>query len=139
MIVVPKNARVRWLDLMMRMLFDDTYVFKIRTFKNNIVPDLDTATVDLIESTYTGYSESAFTAGDNPGAALSGTQAQVLLNDAMYERTCTAAPETVYGWYLVNGDDDIMLVERYATPHILAVGSVHRLYPYVNLGKLIGD
>jgi hypothetical protein len=139
MIVVPKTSRLKLLDMLFRIPFDNTLVLKIRLWKNNIVPDLDTLTGTLTPCAFTGYADYSFPAADNPFSALSGTQAQMLLSGTMREWECTAAPETIYGWALLGDDDDLLLVERYDTPHVLIVGSIHRLYPYVNLGKIVGD
>jgi hypothetical protein len=32
-----------------------------------------------------------------------------------------------------------LLCERYDTPQVLEVGSVHTLYPLIDLGKLLAD
>lgn len=139
MIVVVKTARVQLLDKLFKsgVLVTDDYTLKL--FKNDAVPDIDFGAGDLTECAFTGYAAHNFTVNDNGGAALNGTQARLLLTGASRTWTCTAAPETVYGWYVIDGAGNLQFAERYANPHVLAIGSVHTLFPYLSLGKLIAD
>lgn len=139
MIVCPKVGRVALLDKLFRLAQGAEEDLSIGLFKNDTVPDVNTVGEDLIPCVFDGYSIRTFDRSTNGAAALSGTQAQMLLSGGMLEWECTASPETIYGWFLVDATPTLLLVERYDVPHVLIAGSIHRLYPYVNLGKIVAD
>lgn len=139
-IVVPKAARVLFADWIWRGVIPDTFPLEIGLFKNNITPTPDTVFADLVEATFTGYSNYPFTRADNPASFLAGTAGRVLLANDSFIRTCTGAPHNIYGWYCNAPTLGVLLlVERYADPHVLQIGSTHTLIPNVDLGKLVTD
>lgn len=139
-IVVPKEGRLWWAGKLFNTGLLNTEAFKLQLFKNNVTPDVNTVRADLTPATFTGYASYDFPLADNGAVALSGNMARTLLTNDSRSWTCTASPDTIYGWFLTNDDDDtVLLAERYASPHVLIAGSVHTLFPYVLFGKLLAD
>lgn len=140
MIVVPKQGRLTLASLLFLGGASPDVQWKLKLFKNDHTPGLNDLPGDYTESAFGGYTHVPFELADNTTPALSGNMARTLLTGEARVWTCAASPETIYGWYLTNEDEDVVLMaERYATPHVLGIGSVHTLYPYVLLGKLLAD
>src|SRR5436190_15407884 len=129
-IVVPKAGRVLLADVLWRLNWSGGVPYRLRLFKNDYIPDINSGLVDLTEATFTGYAEKEILRGDNGASVLAGSVGRVLLGNAGQVWDCTGAPHTIFGWYLTNEDGDtLMLVERYQTPHVLSIGSRHTLFP----------
>lgn len=140
MIVVPTEGRLWLADRLWRLDWPDSDGFRLHLYSSNYTPVLASEAADFTECAFTGYSQVSIPKGDNPAPILVANQAQVLLGNTSHEWTATGALETIYGWYLTDESNSVcVLAEKYVTPHVLANGSVHTLFPYVNLGKLIAD
>lgn len=139
-IVVPKAARAILSDWLWLSEIPNTHVLRIGLWKNNIFPDTLTTFGDLVEATFTPYNPVDFARSDNGASILSGNIAKTRMGNAAQVWTCNANPHTVYGWYLYSVDlAQLLLVERYDTPHVLQIGSTHTLFADVSLGKFIAD
>lgn len=139
-IMVPKEGRLWWASRLFVAGIPNTEALKLQLFKSDTTPTVNTVRADLTPCAFTGYAAYNFPLSENGAVALSGNMARSLFTNGSRSWTCTAAPETIYGWFLTNNaDDTILLCERYASPHVLIALSVHTLFPYVMMGKLLAD
>lgn len=140
MIVVPKAARATLADWLWLEEVSGNHNLQIGLFKNDYTPDVLTAFGDLVVATFTGYAAVDFTRSDNGASILSGNIARTKFFNQLLQWHCNGAPHTVYGWWLKSTDlNQLLLVERYTTPHVLQVGSVHTLDAQASLGKFLAD
>jgi len=117
-----------WLIYLLGVLKNVTLIPQVDTpnlhlFKNDIVPNQDTAVGDFVEADFDGYAASAYDAGDwnigidpvsgliiyepKPGGAV--TQWEVSGE--------TNIPQTIYGAYLTNAaDTKVVMSRRFSTP-----------------------
>lgn len=119
--VVPTGAAKTQLEAMIAALgiLDGA---KVKFFSNDIVPTPGMALGDLTESAFAGYTETTavwsavYTLPDGGVAAVAPVPPKIA--------TGVGLPETVYGWYVVDSTEAILLaVRRLAEPQIInAVG-----------------
>lgn len=103
--------------------------YYLRLFQNAVTPGVGDPIGVFTESTFGGYAAITKTWGDNTGPVASGDDQVITMAGDSFVFDCTSAPETIYGWYLVNAaTGDWLFAEDYATPHVLAIGTRHRLF-----------
>lgn len=107
----------------------------------NVAPLVAADDIDDVEPAgFTGYAAVNFTKADNGAPAMAGTAARTLLTGDYVEWTATGAHETVTGWYLATGDGNTLIFsEEFPDPIDTSDDPIIRLYPYVDLGKLVAD
>lgn len=142
MIVLPNLGRL-WLA---QTLWNEVAAYDptltVQLFTNDYAPVVGSVNADFTRAVFTGYASVDYLRSNISLAAMAGNEARVLLSGANpVQWTCTANPQTIYGWFLTlnNADGIPILAERYDVPVALQVGSVHTLYPYVDLGKFLAD
>lgn len=108
---------------------------KVKLFQNAATPGPDSVLADFTEATFPGYAESAAVVW---GAALSNALNQAFTAGGTVQFTCTGAatPNTIHGYYLVDGATGNVLIaaEAFASPQpITAAGQglvVQPIYVY---------
>lgn len=104
----------------------DTLLVKLFTAYSTITTTMTSG--DVTEAAFGGYAEHGTTYGASGAVEFDGDDAVVAIDGAPISWDCTSDPETILGWYLVDGPSgDIMAIEQYDTPHVLEVGSRHTL------------
>lgn len=102
----------------------------VRLFKSNTTPSDSDVAATYTESTFTGYSAAALTAG-TWGAASAGT----ITYGAQLTFTCSgASAESVYGYYVTNAGGVLLYSERDASaPFVIAnSGDAVKLTPTIS-------
>jgi len=107
----------------------------VKLFKVNYTPTTISEEADFTEAEFTGYAPATTTYGDTSGPTLATDDQVMRISGAPLVWDCTAAPETIYGWYLVDDlSGDVLFAEKYDTPHVLEVGSRHTLFLDIAIG-----
>lgn len=103
--------------------------FAIILSKTNFTETVD-GPAGFTEATFTGYAPITRAVGTMGAAALVGDDAVVALDGGTpFQWDCTGAPDTIYGWALVNPSNGFVYAcEKYSAFQILSVGSRHSLF-----------
>lgn len=108
---------------------DPSSPFYVFLFVNDHTPTPTSLTDDFVNASFTGGDPILVTLGDFTGPDADGDDRVMHVVPSPLVWNCTGSPETVYGWYLYDIDNDHWLMgEKYDTPHVLEVGSRHTLY-----------
>ena len=117
--------------------FPATNHFEVHLFKTAVTPVIGSVPGDFTDCTFTGYAARDHVYGDNPDPVADGTFQTVTPIGSPYSWDCTAAPDTVYGWWIRDVTNDVVLfAEKYDVPHVLAVGSRHTLDLKIRFGQI---
>lgn len=113
---------------------------KIGLFGNDLHPSSTTVLADIVPSTFNGYALSSAVVWGTPYFDQAGI-ATVVAGDKQF--TCTtplAAPEQVFGYYIVDGAGAILIAAaRFDTPvQIIIVGNAVVVVPTIQLQSQAG-
>ena len=96
----------------------------MRLFNAPTLQPFDANLADFSEAVFTGYAPINFTTAANVPKVLGANLYQTKLKNAAFVWVCTAAPETIYGWFLLDSaDGTVIFSEVWATPEVLEVGT----------------
>jgi hypothetical protein len=133
-LVVPKAVCRAWLDSVVGAEGEMEEV-TVRLFKNNVTVDGDTEIADLTVADFTGYAESTVVVW---GGAFTNTngKAEVIGGSKQFTATGSATPNTVYGYYVVDGDSELVYAENFNEPiEVTGVGDAIVVVPRFTLGS----
>lgn len=143
--IVPKEGRLA----LARRLFNDTVIaisdqLTLTLYKNDITPTIDSTAADFDPSTFTGGDALQTHFDKFAEATLDGAFAVSRLwadgTHDYFRWFVTAAPHTVYGWYLTHDDSGTLIgAERFAPIISPVVGTVITLFLDFELGKFVAD
>lgn len=134
-IVAPNEGLPALLDYILRDDVDGVADWELILFVNDITPDQDTEYADLTEATFTGYSSVTVTRGDWTAAVIDSDVAVSTWGAAATTWTNTGSEQTVYGYAMVTATSPVIrLIERFASPVVLATNGILGLLPRVTLG-----
>lgn len=97
---------------------------KIRLFKNNLVPTIDTLLVDMVVADYTGFAELALVDSAPAYSLNSAGEFVISFPHATFQPSAPiAGGQVIFGWYLVGpmatGTPLLMYVQRFDDSVIL--------------------
>jgi len=105
--------------------------FRLLLFKNDYVPVDGTVVGDLVECDFLGYVLQHFDPVDFAAATWTPFVAQMLLTVFV---TFTASgslstPQTAYGYYVLDEDDNFQWAERWEVPFVFEASSILNIKP----------
>jgi len=110
--------------------------YYVRLFKAGYSPTPSSDVGDFTEATFGGYVYAARTWGESAGPTLETDDEAVDMHPDGFVFDCTSDPETIYGWYMVDpASGHVVFAEEYAVPHVLEVGSRHRVFIKISTGQ----
>lgn len=134
-IVAPNEGLPALLDYILKDNVDGVADWELILFVNDITPDQDTEYADLTEATFTGYSSVTVTRGDWTAAEIADDVAVSTWGTSATTWTNTGSEQTVYGYAMVTATSPVIrLIERFASPVVLATNGILGLLPRVTLG-----
>lgn len=133
--VVAPNQGLR--SLLTYLLISDnepvpSWVFSL--FVNDIQPDQDTIFIEVDRATFTGFTELTMSRQNWTTPVIADDHAVSTWKSTPSAWTCTANPQTVYGWCAFNFTTQVLtLIERFDTPRVLHVGDTISVLPRITL------
>lgn len=129
-LILPKQGILDWLDWQIRHTGSDPPDLVLGLFANDVTPTVDTVYADLVSATFTGFMQWNLTRSGWTAPVRSGDKAVSTWGTTPIQWTCTAGPQTIYGWYAFNfANLHLMIVERSDTPRPVAIGDTVKLLP----------
>lgn len=94
--------------------------FRIRLFKNDFTPDVDSVLGDFTEADFTGYS--GFQACAWLAAVINGAGKGIIVAaPLLWTAGVIGTGNTIYGYYVTEGGDTVVsYAERFASPIVIA-------------------
>jgi len=136
MFVATVHGRVMFAGTLQGVAPSPSADWRVRLFTNDVDIPLDADVGLFTEATFGGYAEVVTTPGDTTGPTLADDDQSMRITGAPIDWDCSADPETIRGWFLYDFDNDkVLFAEKYEEPHVLEVGSRHRLYLDIKLGQ----
>jgi len=86
---------------------------RIRLFKNNLTIDQNTVLADFTEADFSGYAEVSRNTWTTPATDSDGN-AYTQCASAVFQHNGGVTANTIYGWYLIDGNGDLVLGEKFA-------------------------
>jgi len=111
--ITPLEGQLELLNAYLAVLASD--IPRIKLFKNDVVPAVDSVLASFTEADFDGYLEVALaphTAEENPQG-----WAQADFPQAHFEATGAVTVNTIFGYYITNeAETKVLKAERFATP-----------------------
>lgn len=98
---------------------DDLGTLTLKLFKNNYTPVAAMVAGDFTEATFAGYTDQDIEPTDWAAAVADGTDAVSVGPELTWD---PGGSETIYGWYAVDGDGDVIMAKKSTTAKSSAVG-----------------
>lgn len=98
--------------------FEFGNLWTLHLFKNDYTPHPGTVDTDFVEADYPGYAYIVFDASDFGAITVTAHVAQSTLSAAQVFTGDTGSwsPQTIYGYWILNNDDNYYVSERFNTP-----------------------
>lgn len=127
-LVLSNVGELELLDKMLKdALFDDEdYILKL--FTNDVTPNQSSVVGTFVEANFTGYSTKTLTRAGWSAASTIANKAQS--NYPQQSWTCGSTGNTVYGYYLIGSNSNVLLwAERFDSPRVLVNTDVLNITP----------
>lgn len=109
------RAKLKDVLLLLKATDGDLDGAKIRLFKNDVQPDMDTVIGDLTTADYTGYGDSAELVWGTPYANAEGA-IEMAAGSVEFSPTGDAATCTIYGYAILDSAGGLFACERLDEP-----------------------
>lgn len=134
-IVVPNVGEIELLAKMLKAALDVDENYTLKLYKNDYTPVQGSTDANFTEATFTNYTAKTLTRA-NWGAPTTVSNKASSTYSVQQSWTCGASGETIYGYYVMGADSDVLLwAERFADPIPMSNTFVLNLTPTFTLNS----
>lgn len=131
LMVIPNEGKTWFLQHALKDRGGANTNFAVSLFKNNETVDDDSTAVDFVTATFTGYANVGFDSSDWDDALEVLNLGIIVLSFDPHFDSTDATPQTVYGWILIDEDDDIVVCgQNFDSPITIVSGARLTLTPF---------
>src|SRR5690606_9473599 len=111
------------IDLLLIQELNTPDQWVIKLFVNDYTPDADTASVDLTEATFTGYSAKNIVRSSWGSPTTEGGKAKSTYG-APFSYTMGSTGGSIYGYWVEDSSGTVLWAERFAVPRAIVDGDI---------------
>lgn len=131
LMVIPNEGKTWFLQKALKTRGGADTNYAISLFQNDETVDDDSTAVDFVTATFAGYNNVGFDSPDWDDAIEALNLGISVLNFDPHFDSTDATPQTVYGWILIDADDDIVLCgQNFDAPIVMVSGARLTLTPF---------
>jgi hypothetical protein len=133
-LVIPSSGKLELLDKMLKDALSDDENYILKLFINDVIPNESSVVDTFVEANFTGYSSKTLTRAGWKAAAIVANKAQS--NYSQQSWTCGLTGNTVYGYYLIGSNSNVLLwAERFDSPRVLVNTDTLNVTPVFTLNS----